>query len=488
MVLDLDRRLFVSLLKEEWRLHQTLIGRVGSGLFPAFTFIMSTALAVGAATVLVNIDTATILLMLHVASVLYGFFVGSFGNIGEQVLNRRLGQLNVLLQLPQIFPISFKRVMALFFIKDALYYLLYSYVPLTVGIAVAAPLADVSLRSVALLGATMFITFMMGMGLSFLLSAMAVRSRRAAAISALALLGTISLVWPFRVLEPGQLLLPLGFWVGRDPMLLVASAFMAILLSSLAVLTVEERYKATQRIHVSRLLPTESRLKFTGDMSVLLAKEWMELLRSGALAQVMAGFIGLIVGVNFIIWLFEAGVGIPLPFNVVSYSGFVGLMGVMTYSWITSMESNEGLNAMPVTVDRVVAAKVVLNLLLTAGISAGYVVVIGLAKNEAALIPLGLLVAGGTSVYSVAVTARLTGLWTNTMFFDARVLTKFSAAVVPPLMAIELASIFMGIVTTISVYVTVVSSLIQILLSILIFRGVKGKWMEKTFSYAVTDT
>ncbi|MCW3992523.1 MAG: hypothetical protein NWE79_07420, partial [Candidatus Bathyarchaeota archaeon] len=133
-------------------------------------------------------------------------------------------------------------------------------------------------------------------------------------------------------------------------------------------------------------------------------------------------------------------------------------------------------------------AKVTLNLLLTTGISVGYVLVIGLAKNEAALIPLGLLVAGCTSVYSVAVTARLTGLWTNTMFFDARVLTKFSAAVVPPLMAIELASMFMGIVTTPAVYITVASSFIQILLSIPIFRGVKGMWNERTFSYAVTDT
>ncbi|UCD45273.1 MAG: hypothetical protein JSV27_01880 [Candidatus Bathyarchaeota archaeon] len=456
-------------------------------MFPAFTFIMSAALAVGAATVLVNIDVATILLMLHAASVLYGFFVGFFGDMGEQVLNRRLGQMNVLLQIPQIFPISFKRVMALVFIKDALYYLLYSYVPLTVGIAVAAPLADVSLRSVALLGTTMFTTFMMGMGLSFFLSAIAVRSRRASAISALTLIGTVSLVWPLGVLEPGQLLLPLGFWSERDPMLLLASALTAFLLSSLAVFTVKERYRASQRRYRSRLLPTESRLRFAGDMSALLAKEWMELLRSGALAQVMTGFVGLISGVYFIIWLFEAGVGIPLPFNVVSYSGFVGLMGVMTYSWITSMESNESLNAMPVTVDRVVTAKVALNLVLTAGISVSYVVAIGLARNEAPLIPLGLLVAGCTSVYSVAVTARLTGLWTNTMFFDAGVLTKFSAAVVPPLMAVELASMFMGIVTIPTVYVTVASSLIQILLSILIFKGVKGMWNERTFSYAVID-
>lgn len=56
-----------------------------------------------------------------------------------------------------------------------------------------------------------------------------------------------------------------------------------------------------------------------------------------------------------------------------------------------------------------------------------------------------------------------------------------------PLIAIELASMFMGIVTTLAVYVAVALSLTQILLSILIFRGVKGMWIWKTFSYAVTD-
>ena len=483
--MELDMRLFVSLLKEEWRLHQSLIGRVGSGFFPAFIFLLSSAMAVVAATVLGNIDHSTILLMLHVASVFYGIFVGSFGHIGEQVLNRRLGQLNMLLQLPQLLPLTFRRVMAAFFLKDALFYLLYSYIPLVAGIAVASPLAGVSLGSVALLGITMFLTFMMGMGLSFLLSAMSVRSKKAAVASCLTISAMISLVWPLGVLEPGQLLLPLGFWVSRDAALLAASILIAIAFSSLAVLTVEERYRTTQGRFKSRLLQTESRIPFGDGRSPLLAKEWLELLRSGALFQVIAGFVGLISGVYFVVWLFEAGVGIPLPLNVVSYSGFVGLMGVMAYSWITSVESNESLNAMPVSVDRVVAAKVVLNLLLTTCISGGFVILIGLLKGEASLIPLGLLAALSTSIYTVGVTARLTGLWTNTMFFDVTVLTRFSAAVVPPLTVIELASMFLGSVTFPAVCAVIIVSLIQLTLAVPVYGSLRQKWEREPFSYAM---
>ncbi len=295
------------------------------------------------------------------------------------------------------------------------------------------------------------------------------------------------MVWPFRVFEPNHLLLPLGFWSSFDPLLLVASSLIALILPIAALPVIRERIKSTRERHASSLISTESRFTFTGDMSTLLAKEWLELLRSGALTQAVAGFVGLIFGVYAVVWLFEAGIGIPLPFNVVSYSGFVGLVGVMTYSWITNVEHNECLNSMPVGVDRVIEAKVALYLLVTAGISAGYVILIGLVRKELNLIPLGLLVAGATSVYAVTVTAYLTGLWTNTMFFDVKVLTKFSAAVVPPLIIIEMASLLMRGGTFPSFSLTVSVSLIQIALSFPIFRGTKGRWEKTPFSFATTS-
>ena len=163
------------MLREEWRLHRSLIGPLGSGLFPVFIFVLSAALAAIATTVLGNISHSTILLMLHVAAALYGCFVGAMGHVGEQVMTRRLGQINVLLHISQILPVSYRRTMAVFYLKDALFYLLYSFVPLTAGMAVASPMAGVALGNVALLGVTMSLTFMMGMGLSFLLSAAAAR-------------------------------------------------------------------------------------------------------------------------------------------------------------------------------------------------------------------------------------------------------------------------------------------------------------------------
>jgi hypothetical protein len=220
-------------------------------------------------------------------------------------------------------------------------------------------------------------------------------------------------------------------------------------------------------------------------MNLLLAKEWIELLRSGAMIQIFLGFIGLISGIYFVVWLIETGIGILLPFNLVFYSGLAGLMGVMAYSWITNMESNECLNAMPVSIDNVAKAKIILNLLLTSLISTGFSIIIGVLKNETYLIPLGILVSIASSIYSVAITAYLTGLWTNTMFFDVRVLTKFSLAVVPLLTTIELASLTMLSKPFISILVVILISLMQMLISIPVLRRLKQKWAKMSFSYAI---
>lgn len=475
------------MLKEEWRLHRTLIGRYGSGLFPLYVFVFSTALAYAMPTVLTNLSYATFLLMLHASSAIYGLFVGSMGHVGEQIWSRRLGQINVLLQLPQYTPLSFRRTMGLFYLKDALFYVVYTFIPLTCGIAVGASFVGVGLGSVALLGVTMVLTFMMGMSVSFLLSAMTTRSKPLATLLGLFLAGGVSAVWPLRLIEAGQLIPPLGYWNSRAALLLVFPVAFTFIVSGAAVFNIRERPRTIHVKHVSNLLPTEKKFTFTGGLSVLVAKEWTELRRSGVMRQVTTGFAGTILGVYFIIWLFERGVGLPLPFNVVSYSGFVGFMGVLTYSWITNMEHNESLNTVPVTVYQIIGAKVTLYLLLTSGISAAYVVLIGLLRGEAALIPLGLLVAGGTSVYSVAVAAYLTGLWTNTLFFDVKVISKFALFVVPPLVVIEVGSMYMGSgLAVLGVIVAV--SLMEAALSVPIFGRVRGRWEKAPFAFTINET
>jgi hypothetical protein len=490
LALELDKALFVAMFKEEWRLHKSFVGSIGSGFFPVVIFIFSLVLAVTSPVVIGNIDIPTILLILHIAAVLYGLFVGALGTIGEQVMTRRLGQINLLLQMSHLYPVSFKRTMAIFYLKDALYYILYSLIPLILGIAVGAPLAGITLGGVALLGLTMFLMFMMGMALSFLISAISMRSKKGAGAVGLLLLGLVATVWPLGLLRPGHLLLPLGFWYGYEALYLVISALLVVLMSVAAVLGMKERFEPLQERYESSLLPTEDMFGFlgAGPMRTLVAKEWVEIRRSGAMGPVITGFLGPLFAIYVLVWIFDTGMGIPLSFNAVFYGGMVGFLGVMTYSWITNLEPNEFLNVQPVSVDQVVKAKLILYFLLTAGVSVGYVIVIAFIRGELGLLPLALLAAGTTTIYVAAVTSRLTGLWTNTMLFDAKVLAKFSGAIIPPLIIIMIASFWIDSEPVIASGLVLAISLALLASSIPVFGSVEARWRREPFSFATLGT
>ena len=176
-----------------------------------------------------------------------------------------------------------------------------------------------------------------------------------------------------------------------------------------------------------------------------------------------------------IIWFIETGIGLSFPFNTVSYSGFVGFMGVLTYSWITNMEHNESLNPLPVIVGDVIKAKFILHLILTAGISSGCVLLIAIARKEPSLMFPSLLIAIANAVYAGAITAKLTGLWTNTMFFDVGVISRFAAAVIPPLFVTELLSLWIWYLDTTAIYAIIAVALLQIGAAVTIIKGLTQK-------------
>ena len=478
----LSLRLLHAMMKEEYRLHQSLMGPMGSSLFPATIFLFTVFLALVTPRVLSHMPTATILLMLHAASVLYGLFVGGFGSIGEHVMTRRLGQVSMIMQMPQTYPVSFRRMMAVFYAKDTVFYLLYSYVPLTLGIAVAAPGAGVSLGGVAMLGLTTFLSFMAGMGLSFTLSAVSVRSRPLWLLLSAAVAVGAALVYPLGLLSPEQIILPLAYWEDRSAWTLVASSAVSLVLASVGVALMKERYEARESRGGFSFLDSEGLFGFAGGLRTLVAKEWAEVRRTGALGPVVMSFAGHLLAVYGMSWVFEAGVGVSLGFNVVFYSGFVGFMGVMTYSFLTNLEHNEYLNVQPVSVDMVVKAKLVLYFAVTGGVSLAYVVGIGILKGQLSLVPLGLLLAGATSVYVAGVTSYLTGLWTNTMFFDARVILKFCAAVVPPMIVAEIAALLTPVWPVQATQVVVAVSLLLLLASVPLLRRMERRWSGASFS------
>jgi hypothetical protein len=473
--------LFGAMFREEWRLHKSFVGSIGSGFFPVVIFFFSVVLAITSPVFLKNIDMSTVLLGLHLAALMYGLFVGALAKIGEQAMTRRLGQVSFLMELPKFHPVSLKLMMSVFYVKDAVFYILYSIIPLVGGIGVSAALGRVTWLGVGILFVTMLLTFLLGMSLSFLLSALALRSGAAAGAAGLGILGLVATVYPLGMFTPGQLLFPLGFWEGLGPLYLLVAAALTLLLSVAAVLAMKERPTAPEERYNSVLLETEGTFSFAGSLSALVAKEWLELRRSRMLGAVFTGFLGPLLGIYAIVWLFQTGLSVVLDFNIVFYGGLIGFFGLMTYSWLTNIEPNEFMNVQPVTVDMVVKAKLVLYFLLTTPAALGYLIAIAVLNGQLAMLPLAATVAMSTMVYVAAITGRMTGIRTNTMLFDAKVLGNFTAAIVPPLLISTLASFWARDEPLISTVILVVMSVNLLAASKFIFDGIPGRWRKEPF-------
>ena len=483
MPLDLDISILVSMIKEEWRLHKSVSGGLGSTFFPVLIFIMTALCALCAPLVLNNLPRLSIFLLLHVAALLYGFFVGGFGAIGENVMTRRLGQVNMLLQLPQTYPITFRRIMAIFFVKDTIFYIIYTFIPMIFGAGIVGSLIGFPISGILRLGATTFLAFFLGMGLSFVVSALAARSRRLGILASMVLVFLIVLVWPLGVLQPYQIITPLGYWVDRSLIWPLLSLALALVLSSFGVVLMKERFEPKQRRYKDSLLRTENWFRGFGDLKSLVAKEWLELTRSGSLSPAIGSYLLSLVAVYFIGWLFEKGFGIPIGFNVVFFSTVVGFLGVFTYSSLTSIEHNEYLNVMPVGVDSLVKAKLGIYFLITSGVTFAYVVLIGVLRGEIVLIIPGLLVAACNSIFVAAVIAYLTGLWTNTMFFSPKIILGFSIIVIPLITVIELGVLLMPWMGVFASSIIFSASLIELLVSVFLFRRLGRRWGSASFSY-----
>ena len=119
--------------------------------------------------------------------------------------------------------------------------------------------------------------------------------------------------------------------------------------------------------------------------------------------------------------------------------------------------------------------------LLTTAVSTLFVVAISLLNQEPELLWLALVVLYCTSAYMILATAYLTGLNTNSFFFDPAVLTKFTAISLLPDLLLTILSFSLqgGAWWAFSGVLAVCGALL--LLSLYFYRGIERKWGGSSF-------
>ena len=174
--------LFSSMMKEEWRLHSTMFGSLSFALFPVLIFgivFMSSFLLPLFRAVLPAGDLALIITGVFL---LLGVMVGGFGLLGNEVMNRRFGQMSLLAYSARSLPLSERYIFTNFVLKDIVYYLILWVLPFVLGFAVASPFIGVQAGYPLLLFASLTLTFLFGLSAIFFLSTVYSRSKPALAI------------------------------------------------------------------------------------------------------------------------------------------------------------------------------------------------------------------------------------------------------------------------------------------------------------------
>src|SRR5208337_95427 len=204
--------------------------------------------------------------------------------------------------------------------------------------------------------------------------------------------------------------------------------------------TVDKHYK-------SHFIETERRFAIFGRYSQLAAKEWTDLVRSGSLGYVIFSFLIPLLFLWGFLWIFPMaltfimrGQNINFGFNTIFYAVVIGFFASELYGWLNRLDTIECYKTLPVTMPDVIKSKLILFAILNTVVSTVYLALICISRGEYALFPVALYTMFMVSGYVAVVIAYMTGVYTNSLLFDYKVLATYWAAVAPVLIVLIVTS------------------------------------------------
>jgi len=480
------------MLKEEYRMHSTYSSRRMFLMFPVIVTLFSFAIGVTSQRLLEATPLSEAIMFLHLSAFLYGLGVGAFGFLGAQYLERRHGQRNYVVTMPAILPMSFRRTFLGMYVRDALFYIALVLLPMVIGLTLSVPFTGFRLTSIGFLFLAAIVSFLVGMSLSFLVSTLYMRSRLAFGVAVGAIAAAFAAYGLFHILPIETILPGLAMHYGLPPFAqpgtqaLVAGLAGGGLIAACvagALLLVPDQYEPRSAPAEAEALPgIDARLGIAREYRILLAKEFVDLKRSGTVAKMFFSFVTPLIFLSFTAWFVRNGLRVPVGFNSVFYGAMVGFFGVLLYNWLNNVDAMDYYATLPVSVPTVIRTKLLAFLVLTTGISTAFVVGVSALNNDMRLLWLALPVMFITSVYMVVMTAYLTGLRTNSFLFDPAVLAQFSVLAILPDLGLTILSFTVDRDPVYTVGGIILVLVVLTAATMVLYRGIDGKWGRHEFT------
>ncbi len=418
--------LFISMMKEEWRIHSTMFGSLSFAMFPVMIFgiafmgsflmpLMRTALPAG-----------NLALVIHANFLLLGFMVGAFGLLAGEVMNRRFGQASLISYSSRSLPLSERFIFLNFVIKDTVYYFFLWVFPFGFGYIAASPFTGVTLAQALLLLLTLTLSFLFGLCVIFFLSAVYARSKRALWLLVLALGAGWGALAAATGTNPTRLFPPLLLYSSFTLVGFVASCAILVLLFSASIMLFSPEYSGTTKKFTNAFAPLARDLSFFPHPP-LAAKDLIDMYRSGSMiGQTLFSFL-IPLGV---IWFFLSLLGQYLPPHglLFMFAILTGVIGSTMYTWVTMFDTFGPYACLPVAVSTLIESKITSFSLLQL-VPAVFIAAVAILSGESLYLVPAVVLCLAVSFYSVAVTVWLTGLSPSVLVYDVKVLFTYLVGV-----------------------------------------------------------
>ena len=437
--------LFISMVKEEWRLHSTMFGSISFALFPVLILAISFMAAFLLPLFRSVLPGGEIALVVTGSFLLLGVMVGGFGLLGNEVMNRRFGQMSLLAYSARSLPLSERYIFTNFVVKDIVYYLILWVFPFVLGYALAAPLIGTVPLDPWILLFSVTLTFLAGLSLVFLLSTIYARSKLALLLLFSVAIAAGGILYMESGIRAADFFPPLQLLRSFSPEALVLSCLIVIIPFAISILLFSPEFSGTTRRFTNQFDHLVTKLSFF-PTPPLAAKDLIDLWRSGGgIGQFLFSFF-LPLG---IIWFFLSILNPMVPGGsvILVYALVSGIISATMYTWITSFDTFGSYSSLPVSVSTLITSKICTFSVLQV-VPAVFIAGMTIVTREAAYLPVSILLWGSVSFYCLAVSVFLTGLSPNVLVYDPKVLLMFMILVgIPVLFLIALVFVnpFLGL-------------------------------------------
>jgi hypothetical protein len=430
-----DRALFVAMLREEWRLHATLFGDWRFAAFPLAVALLSAGGVSGLE--LVDVDPKTTIGGIHVLVFFFGLQTGSVGLVGRDAIDNLLGDVTLLVFSGRTLPLSRRRLLAHFLLRDLLYYTALFVVPLGLAFAPIAVLTDsLALSLVPVLLCSLTVTFALGLATTTAVLALAARG----VPGGLLLLGSLGVVaW----LEVATAFAPLawspyGLVVATSTVdSLQAGAGSALALAVLVAIGIggyEPQESSETRVRAAAFERWQLRLQ---DDSGLVVKHLFDVTRSAGGLWKVAFSGGVLFAVSAAVIVLAGRITGVTPAPGIAFGAVLSLSAFTTYNWLTSAADLTDYQHLPVSVTEVLESYARAFAFLGPPVSIAYLVIaLGLFGGTIADAAVGLVVLLGFQSYLFGLTVWLAGTRPNEFLFDTLLFSVFFLAVAIPMIPV----------------------------------------------------